>query len=180
MNVISPQRRPPDPSRDTVREWLAMLARLVAPAFPGDAAEAFAAYAPMLADYPADAFNRDTLADAAKSAKDASRIPTFAEVASVLDEWRAERRPILTRGTTPIAELPAPERITPEQADATLAAWGWRRDHAGTLHAPFVAERPADAASTFPDVALRGDVLAEARRRAGIRTAPLGSSGDGE
>lgn len=72
------------------RVWIAMLAKLVAPANSPEAAKALAAMLPFLGDYPEAAFNLQSLEHVARTTR---RLPSFAELTEALSGWWRENRP---------------------------------------------------------------------------------------
>lgn len=77
---------------DPRTKWLAMLASLTYPASPGQAAEAFQPYLPLLRDLPAAAFTQRSL-EAVASAPRKMAIPSFDEVRKPLAAWWKDHRP---------------------------------------------------------------------------------------
>lgn len=89
------------------RQWVAMLAKLVAPMDAATAAQALADMLPLLADVPEGAFEPASLTSAAAAAP--HRVPTFTELHRALLAWWDENKP-------PLPALPAPydEALTDE------------------------------------------------------------------
>ena len=156
MNAVT--TRPAATDDHPVRRWLGALAPLVAPAYPQDAAEAFRTFAPLLAAYPAEAFNRRTLEDAACCARSRTGIPTYAELRDVIAAWLRDRQPVRQALPPPPDVVPPDERVTPEQADAILAKHG-----ASARTVPAALDERRRVRASY----LTGEALAEARRRAG-------------
>jgi len=80
------------------RQWIAMLAKLTAPMESTAAAQAFAAYLPMLADFPDDVFCEASLQAVAAKVGPA---PPYGILRKALGDWSKQHGPKLV-------ELPAP------------------------------------------------------------------------
>lgn len=121
---------------DLRRKWFAQLASLTYPASPGQAAEAFKVYMPMLAGIPDGAFTTRSLEAVATSPRKMA-IPSYDEVAKPLGAWWRENRPFQTALPAPVI----PDRVPPtEEEHAVVAAL--TREAVGIL-AQATADRPA-------------------------------------
>ena len=81
------------PQNDTIRrQWLAMLAKLVAPMDPATAGKALADMLPWLRHLPDAAFTMTSLEAVAKQCK---RVPVYGELREHLSAWWNEHRPPL-------------------------------------------------------------------------------------
>ena len=158
MNTVPSKQRHASPSREA---WLASLAPLVSPGYPAEAAAALHLYLRVLDDVALEAFNRDTLEQAARCARGRHPVPTYAELRGVLDAWLREHRPVRAALPPPCNVVPESERCTPEQAAEVLRRHGCdgRR----------FAERGTMERGPVPVSLLTAAQLAQARRRAGIR-----------
>ena len=126
--------------------WMAMLAKLCAPADPVSAVAALIAMLPLLAVFPDEAFCDRSLADVAAKAR---RLPSYADLRGWLDEWwRANRPP---------PSLALEDNVTglgPKERD-WLAYWHRReaerfqplREDDGSLVRPDIADWKAHTAS---------------------------------
>ena len=93
-------------------QWIAMLAKLTSPMESTQAAMAFNAYLPMLADYPDAAFTHESLDYVASECRHG--VPSYADVRSHLGNWWKRNRP---QPTQLAATDPLPELRTKEEAD---------------------------------------------------------------
>lgn len=80
MNALSHNRK----------TWIAMLAKLVAPADPVAAGKALSDMLPLLVDFPDGAFTVDSLSHVARECR---RLPSFSELCATLGAWWKEHRP---------------------------------------------------------------------------------------
>lgn len=85
------------------REWLAALAIATRPMDPEKAAANLVKMLPLLADYPDDAFNAQTLKAVASAA---TVTPNYRQITTVFDAWRGET-------FVPPRPLPSPESFRP-------------------------------------------------------------------
>jgi hypothetical protein len=122
MNAVVPADRKGPTQAEA---WMASLAPLVSPVFPKEVAAALREYLPLLRDVPGQAFNRDTLEEAARCAKGRHGVPTYAELRAVLAAWCREHRPVRPALPRPRDAVPEEERCTPEQAAEILRRHGW-------------------------------------------------------
>jgi hypothetical protein len=86
------------------KKWLAMLAKLVSPAFPTDAAEALNAMLPFLDDIPPEAFTRRGL-EAVVAAKRRQAVPALDELRVALLIWWRDNQAHMARIAGPRPSL---------------------------------------------------------------------------
>ena len=73
------------------KQWLAMLAKLTSPMESTTAAQGFAAFLPMLADFPNEAFTPESLDHVASNCHRGA--PNYADVRRHIGEWWKRNRP---------------------------------------------------------------------------------------
>jgi hypothetical protein len=149
-------------------QWFAMLAKLTSPMESSAAAQAFAAYAPMLASFPDDAFTIASLEHVAANCRHG--VPTYADLREHLAAWWRDNRPrptaILGRDTSipePRTEPTDAERAYVRSLVANLTA----ELHANHAEVYNRAEKP-QGAPYKPAPPLTREQLAEHYKRAGI------------
>ena len=144
------------------KEWIAMLAKLTTPHDPVKAATAFAAFLPMLTDFPDQAFCKASLEHVASKATFA---PNYGFVRGELGGWWRDNRPDRRRLEGVIMQLPGPQRpgapSDAEKAAVTEIVKSWQRD---------VAKR--SAASPQQPAAIRPSYLTPGQLRASYASTP--------
>lgn len=93
-------------------QWIAMLAKLTSPMESTQAAQAFNAYLPMLADYPDAAFTSASLDYVASECQ--GSVPNYGDVRRHLGNWWKRNRPEAPE--LPPHSEPLPALRTPEEA----------------------------------------------------------------
>ena len=91
------------------RQWIAMLAKLTSPMESTTAGQAFAAYLPLLQDFPDAAF---TPASVDHVAAQCHGVPTYADVRAALGAWWRHNRPPEPALPPPVAATPPPRTET--------------------------------------------------------------------
>ncbi len=148
-------------TRAAAATWLASLAPLVSPLFPAQTAEALRDYMPLLEDVAAEAFNRETLEQAACCAGAANGMPRYAELRAVLAAWCREHRPVRRALPRPEGVVPESERCTPAQAAAILRRHGFAPSHPPSPQ-PAPPQHPPPPAALPPDALPAATPLADA------------------
>jgi hypothetical protein len=92
------------------QQWIAMLAKLTAPMNATTAAQAFAAYLPMLTDFPDAAFCDDSLKAVAA---ECGYAPSYGALRKALGTWWKQHRPL----PTALPEPPPPTLSPPTDAE---------------------------------------------------------------
>lgn len=100
------------------QQWIAMLAKLVAPIEPIAAAKALSEMMPMLADIPDGAFSLASLDYVARQCK---RTPTYGELRASVSAWWLDNRPKQALLENPLNEVWS-AKVARERAEA-IADW---------------------------------------------------------
>ncbi len=125
-------------------QWLSMLAKLTSPGDAASAAQAFAAYAPFLSQFPDAAFCTASLEHVASQFRRGG-IPAYGEVRDHLATWWKENRP---RPTAIAAPLPEPRREPTTQELENVARIVARG--IAEIETNYDAQHPAKAAQDRP------------------------------
>lgn len=149
------------------KQWLAMLAKLTSPMESTTAAQGFAAFLPMLADYPDAAFTSASLDYVASECR--GGVPNYGDVRQHLGAWWKRNRPEV------------PELAAPPKSDYPGPRSELERNHATAVVREAVAElrmrgieRQArtDSAQPVwlrPPTQMTREQLTEAYRLAGVK-----------
>ena len=113
----------------TRTEWISMLAKLTTPHDPIKAATAFAAFLPMLTDFPDQAFCRASLEHVASRA---TFTPNYGFVRGELGGWWRDNRPDRRKLEGVVVQLPGTHRdgAPSEEAKAAVSqiVHAWQRE----------------------------------------------------
>ena len=146
-------------------QWLSMLAKLTSPMESSAAAQAFAAYVPMLQQFPPEAFTIASLEHVAANCRHG--VPTYADLREHLSAWWRDNRP---RPTALAAPLPEPRGAPTDEERAYVR--NLVTNLTAELHANYAevysrAEKP-QGAPYKPAPPLTREQLAEHYKRAGV------------
>lgn len=148
------------------KQWLAMLAKLTSPMESTAAAQGFAAFLPMLTDFPDAAFTPASLDHVASNCHHG--VPNYADVRTHLGAWWKRNRP-------EVPELAAPLPPLPKLRTKAEAEWAARTTAKARRDLELIGERNNTAfmtahQATQPKVLhLTREQLTEAYRRAGVK-----------
>ena len=147
------------------KQWLAMLAKLTSPMESTTAAQGFAAFLPMLADYPDAAFTHASLDYVASECR--GGVPNYGDVRRHLGAWWKRNRP-------EVPELPAPDPL-PKLRTKEEAEWAARTTAKARHDLEAIGERnnaaflKAHQAMQPKALHLTREQLTEAYRLAGVK-----------
>lgn len=147
------------------KQWLAMLAKLTSPMESTVAAQGFAAFLPMLADFPDAAFTPESLDFVASNCHHG--VPNYADVRTHLGAWWKRNRP-------QTEALPAPDPL-PKLRTKEEAEWAARTTAKARRDLEMIGERNNAAFMTAHQTTqpkalhLSREQLTEAYRRAGVK-----------
>lgn len=148
------------------KQWLAMLAKLTSPMESTTAAQGFAAFLPMLADFPDAAFSPASLDHVASNCHHG--VPNYADVRRHLGAWWMRNRPEVPELAAPLP--PLPELRTKAEAErAHRTSLKAQRDLAEIGERNNAAFLKAHQAMQPKALHLTREQLTEAYRRAGVK-----------